>query len=238
MFEKKMLNGEVFNGFPRECVKFFEGLAKNNDKVWFEKYKADFEDCVMAPARSFVAAMGERLSEIAPDVVADPRVNKSIFRIYRDTRFSKDKSPYKTHLGLWFWEGAGPRMENSGFYFHLEPPGLFLGVGVYIFPKHLLEEYRKSVVRPVHGPALVKGLGEVSRKGYEIGKKRYKRTPKGYDPGHENAELLLNDGLHASIETPVPNEFYEPGIIEYCFNRFKDMLPLHHWLVEMTARAK
>lgn len=234
----KMLNREVLNGFPRECVKFFEGLAKNNDKVWFEKHKADFEDYVIAPARAFVVAMGERLNEIAPEIVADPRVNKSIFRIYRDTRFSKDKTLYKTHLGLWFWEGAGPRMENSGFYFHLEPPGLFLGVGVYIFPKHLLEEYRKSVVHPVYGAALVQAINEVSGKGYNVGRKHYKKTPRGFDPGHENAELLLYNGLTAGVELSIPDELYTPGVIEYCFNRFKDMLPLHRWLVEMTARAE
>lgn len=233
-----MPNDKGFKGFPRECVKFFEGLAKNNDKVWFGKHKTDFEDYVMEPARAFVVTMGERLRDIAPDVVADPRTDKSIFRIHRDIRFSRDKTPYKTHLALWFWEGDGPRVDNSGFYFHMEPPSLFLGVGIYIFPKRLQEEYRKSVVHPIHGPALVKVIEEVSRKGYKIGEKRYKRIPKGYEPDHEYAELLLYGGLDASIEMLVPDEFYKPDIVDYCFERFKDMSPLHRWLLEMTARAK
>jgi uncharacterized protein (TIGR02453 family) len=233
-----MPDTQGFNGFPKECVTFFEELTKNNDKVWFEKHKTDFEDYVMEPARAFVVAMGERLREIASDVVADPRVDKSIFRIYRDVRFSKDKTPYKTHLALWFWEGDGPRVDNSGFYFQVDRFTLFLGVGIYIFSRHLLEEYRKSVVHPVHGTSLVKAIKAVSRKGYGIGERHYKRIPKEYDPEHENAELLLHSGLHAGVETPIPDEFYKTDIVGYCFGRFKDMLPLHRWLLEMTGRAK
>ena len=83
----------------------------------------------MTPARLFVGEMGARLKKLSPGVQADPRVDKSIFRIFRDTRFSRDKTPYKTHLGIWFWEGDGPRMECSGFYFHLDPPKLMNGSG-------------------------------------------------------------------------------------------------------------
>jgi uncharacterized protein (TIGR02453 family) len=97
----------------------------------------------MTPARSFVTAMGEKLRKIAPGIVADPRVNKSIFRIYRDTRFSKEKTPFKTNLGIWFWEGDLPRMESFGFYFHVEGKKMMLAAGVYMFQKEQLEAFRK-----------------------------------------------------------------------------------------------
>jgi uncharacterized protein (DUF2461 family) len=79
----------LFTGFPEESTQFFTELKTNNNKAWFDAHKPDFEKYVLAPARDFVVALGERLRELSPDVVADPRVNKSIFRIYRDIRFSK-----------------------------------------------------------------------------------------------------------------------------------------------------
>ena len=99
-----------------------------------------------------------------PGVVADPRTNGagSIFRIYRDTRFSKDKRPYKTYLGILFWQGRGKKMENPGFYFHLEPKGLMLGAGTYTFMKQGLEAFRKAVVHRTRGPALAKAVKKVA----------------------------------------------------------------------------
>ena len=88
------MTASPFTGFPKETLKFFADLAANNNKPWFDLHKPDYEKFVMAPTRDFVVSLGERLRELAPDVVADPRVNKSIFRIYRDIRFSK----YTTQL--------------------------------------------------------------------------------------------------------------------------------------------
>ena len=106
-----------FNGFPKETVKFLKNLAKNHKRDWFNEHKGDFDAYVTEPARGFVDAMGTRLMEIAPGIIAEPRVNGSIFRIYRDTRFSKDKTPYKTHLGIFMWEGEGPKKSLMKFPF-------------------------------------------------------------------------------------------------------------------------
>jgi uncharacterized protein (DUF2461 family) len=86
----------MFRGFPSEALKFFSELAVNNNKPWFDDHRADYDTYVLEPSREFVLAIGERLQELAPKVMADPRVNKSIFRIYRDIRFSK----YVTQLHL------------------------------------------------------------------------------------------------------------------------------------------
>ena len=142
---------DQFAGFDKKTARFFNQLGKNNDKAWFDRHRPDYDNHVMAPARDFVVAMGEKLRAKFKGIQAEPKVNKSIFRINRDTRFSKDKSPYKTHLGLWMWEGDAPRMECSGFYFHFEPPNLLLGVGIYRFSKPLLEAYRHSVDDPKTG---------------------------------------------------------------------------------------
>ena len=237
-----MSQAASFSGFSKETLVFYSELGKHNTKEWFDDHKKNFENFVMGPARAFVVDMGERLREIAPGVISDPRVNKSLFRINRDTRFSKDKTPYKTHLAVWFWEGAKKRMECSGFYFHLEPDRMMIGAGIYLFEKNVLEEYRRSVVHPVHGPKLVQAIEALEGKvkgdggcGLYPGE-RYKRVPRGYDPDHERAELLLNKGLVAGDDGRIPPELYSSALLDYCMARYEKMLPLHRWLVEMTGR--
>jgi uncharacterized protein (TIGR02453 family) len=225
-----------FKGFSKETVKFLKDLAGNNKRDWFNEHKEDFNRYVIEPARGFVDAMGERLMEIAPGIIAEPRVNGSIFRIYRDTRFSKDKTPYKTHLGIFMWEGEGPKMECPGFYFHLEPPNLMLGGGIHIFSKSLLEEYRNSVVHPGHGLALVTAAMKVSEV-CNIGGVHYKKVPRGFDKDHQFAQFLLYNGLTAWVQTPIPEEVYSEKIVDYCFDVFKGMAPLHYWLREMIKRV-
>jgi uncharacterized protein (TIGR02453 family) len=227
----------AFRGFSRDCVQFYQVLARNNDKGWFTANKQVFENAVMNPARDFVYEMGNLLKEISPKVVADPRQDRSIFRHYRDTRFSHDKSPYKTHLVIFWWEGSRTKMECPGYYFHLEPPNLLLGVGIHCFSKPLLEQYRDSVVDSKQGEALAKAVASVQAKGYAIGIRYYKKTPRGYDPGHKNAELLLHNGLTAAFTVPIPEELYSEDILEYCFNRFRDMSPVHGWLLEMIKKV-
>jgi uncharacterized protein (TIGR02453 family) len=227
-----------FNGFPEGCIEFYKNLRANNNKAWFDQHRDDFDSYVMAPAREFVIEMGDMLRRISPGVHAVPKINKSIFKIYRDTRFSRDKIPFKTNLAIWFWEGYRKRMDCSGYYFHLEPDSLMIGVGIYMFSKSLLREYRDSVVHPKYGAALVKAIGEVKRSGdYYIGGRHYKKTPRGYDPDHENSDLLLFNGFYIGTESKIPDELHSAGILDYCFERYRDMSPVHRWLFEMTERA-
>jgi uncharacterized protein (TIGR02453 family) len=226
-----------FDGFPEEAKRFFYALAKNNKKTWFEAHREEFNKFIMEPAKAFTETMGERLTAVAPGLIAEPRVNGSIFRINRDTRFSKDKRPYKTHLGIFMWEGEGPKMECPGFYFHLEPPNLLLGAGIHIFSKPLLEEFRRSVVHPKRGPDLTEALKKVPKR-FNIGGLHYKRTPRGYDPDHRLAELLLYNGLTAWTEGPIPEALNSAALIDHCYEIFRSMVPLHRWLLKMAARAR
>lgn len=228
----------VFIGFTKETIKFFDNLSKNNNKAWFEKNKKDYQQFVKEPSTNFIMDMGDYLRELVPEINAIPKVNKSIFRINRDVRFSKDKSPYKTHLALWFWEGDGKRMESSGFYFHLEAEKLMLGVGVYQFPRHLLDTYRQSVIHKKYGKGLDEAITKVSSlKNYFVGGRHYKKIPRGYDKEHPLAEYLLFNGLHAGYTTTIPEEFYSNKLLDYAFNIFKKLSPIHYWLAEMIKRA-
>jgi uncharacterized protein (TIGR02453 family) len=228
-----------FSGFPRECVKFYRELKANNSKSWFTEHKDEYNEYVLEPARLFVVEMGERLRALSPAIQADPRIDKSIFRIFRDTRFSKDKSPYKTHLGIWFWEGSGDRMECSGFYMHVEPPNLMLAAGLYRFPAHVVDEYRHSVVDGVHGVALEKAVRAVTRNpDCRVGKESFKRVPRGFDPDHKRANYLRHDTLYCWTESRIPKELYSETALDYCFREFRSFLPLHEWLVELIARSE
>jgi len=227
-----------FRGFPREAVQFYSELGKNNNKAWFDEHKSDFNQYVMAPAQDFVFEMGELLKGISPGIIADPRVNKSIFRPYRDTRFSHDKTPYKTHLGIFFWEGKLAKMDCPGYYFHLEPPTFFLAAGMHCFSKRVLETYRDAVVDDELGKKLRKAISAVTKEpGCVVGGKHFKKTPRGYDPGHENAEMLLYNGLYVMTESDIPEELYSAKLLDYCLKRFKDLRPIHQWLVTMIERV-
>ncbi len=229
-----MKDDTAFPGFTKETVRFFTALRRNNNREWFEKNRPVYEAHVMAPARLFVTAMGAKLKTIAPRIVAVPQVNKSIFRINRDTRFSLDPSPYKTNLGIYFWDGSRPKMESAGFYFHLEPPDLMLGGGMYFIPDTLIGRFRKAVVAPKSGPEIGKIVAAIRAvPGFTVEGAHYKRVPAGFDPGHPNAELLKNKGLYAGYETRIPDEFYSAELIDYCLERFEPLLPLHRWLMKL-----
>ncbi len=226
-----------FSGFTRTTVRFFTGLIKNNTKEWFEKNRGIYAKHVMEPAKAFVVAMGERLKTITPRIVAVPKINKSIFRLNRDTRFSLDPSPYKTNLGIYFWEGGPSRMEAPGFYFHFEPPNIMIGGGFYMFPDPVVDRFRRAAVDPKRGRELAKIIASIEKlEGWSIGGQHYKRVPAGFDPHHSNAGLLKHRGLYAGLESKVPEEFFSAALADYCFEGYKPLIPLHRWLVKLARR--
>jgi uncharacterized protein (TIGR02453 family) len=232
-----MLDDFVFAGFPPEALKFFRGLARHNDREWFAAHKGDYEEHVLRPAQAFVVEMGARLRRLSPDIHVDPRTNGSgsIFRIHRDIRFSKDKTPYKTHLGIFFWEGA--RSGGPGYYFHLEPPRLELYVGKYILDKPQLQAWRAAVDDPRRGPALAALLAKATRKGYELGGEGYKRVPAGFAPDHPRAALLRHDSVWLRAAGDLPPELHSRELLAWCFTRWRDLHPLQAWLCEVLPGA-
>ncbi len=222
-----------FNGFSTQLPKFFKMLQKNNTKEWFLAHKDEYETIVKRPCQEFVSSMGVELIKFCPQINAIPKVNKSLFRINRDTRFSHDKSPYKTNLGILFWDGPGKRMESSGFYFHVEDNHLMLGCGMHIFSKPALLAYREAVVDKKSCASLEQAVHIAKKNGYTIGTRHYKRIPRGFEPANDfQAHHLLYNGLTARIELPVPDVLFSPGIINFVMGHFKKMRIIHQWLVE------
>lgn len=226
-----------FEGFPKQTLTFLRGLGNNNDKQWFDEHRSDYDAFYIEPAKAFVSALGESLAKVSPEIEAVPKVNGSIFRINRDVRFSKDKTPYKDHLDLWFWEGVDRKQGSSGLFFRLTARSLIVGVGMHGFPKDLLARYREAVDNEVSGKALVAVQKKLAKAGYPLEGVGYKKVPRGYDADHPRGDLLRHNALHASTTvTPTPAEVHSAKLVGLCRDHFKKMLPLHRWLVSLTQQ--
>ena len=231
----------TFSGFPKESLQFFQSLAANNQREWFEAHKQDYLDYVQVPALAFIADLGMHLQSLSSDLQFDLRANGSgsMMRIYRDIRFSKDKTPYKTNLGIAFWQGKRKKTESPGFYFHMDASGAAIYTGLHTFPESVLPVYRDAVVDEQLGAKLTAAIESVKGSGnYEIGGEHYKRVPSGYNAGHPRSDLLRYNGLYAKSPLIDANTLSSPHLIEVCFGHCRDMMPLHNWLVEVDELAK
>ena len=156
-----------FNGFPNGTLKFLRGIRKNNTKTWFDAHRSDYDNFYVAPAKEFVEAMGAKLSRLAPEIVAEPRINGSIFRINKDVRFSKDKRPYKDHLDFAFWQGE-KKASSSSLFFRVSPDGVFVGAGFHQgCPEHQ-KALRAAVADEKSGQALGTVAKRLRKAGYEL----------------------------------------------------------------------
>ncbi len=176
--------------FTAHTFKFLRDLKANNDRPWFKENKGRFESDLKEPALSFITDFGAPLMKISPRFRADPRpVGGSLFRIYRDVRFSKDKLPYKTHAGLHFRHEAGKTAYTPGFYLHLEPRASFVGVGIWRPDSATLKLIRQAIVDDP--AAWNKAVGtNTFKRVYTVTGEKLKRPPKGFDPEHPLVETL------------------------------------------------
>jgi uncharacterized protein (TIGR02453 family) len=168
---------------------FLRELKQHNEREWFNANKRRYEDDVKEPALAFIADFALRLEAISPHFVADPRpVGGSLFRIHRDTRFSKDKSPYKTHTGIQFRHEQARDVHAPGFYLHLEPGSVFVAAGIWHPDTAALAKIREAI--DSDQKRWTRALRE-SRigEGFELEGDSLKRPPSGYDAAHP----LLDD---------------------------------------------
>jgi uncharacterized protein (TIGR02453 family) len=202
----------TFSGFQKETVGFLQGIRDHNRKAWFDAHREDYERAFLAPAQAFSEALAPRLRKIDPEVVVEPRVNGSIMRINRDIRFSKDKTPYKDHLDLWFWTGERKGWDSSGFFFRLTPDESILGAGIHRFAPPTVARYRTAVLDSRRGGALARLVESLRADGYEVGTESYKKVPAGATPDHSRATLLRHGGLHATWQGEAPRGASRAGV--------------------------
>jgi len=181
--------------FNPRLFRFLRQLRRNNRRAWFLKHKTEYEEFARQPGLRFIADLRLRLREISPWLVADPKlVGGSLFRIYRDVRFSKDKSPYKTHIGMHFQHaGSTEAVHGPGLYLHLEPDGCFLAGGVW-------QPDPRSLARNRDAIAWHPEEWRKAKRGLELGGDTLSRAPRGYPADHPLVEDLKRKDFVASVD--------------------------------------
>jgi uncharacterized protein (TIGR02453 family) len=217
----------TFAGFPEEMVTFFRGLKRNNRREWFQPRKHLFEEHVKQPMVQLVEALNGELAKFAPEYVTEPR--DAIFRIYRDTRFSPDKTPYKTHIAASFARHGGERLCAGGFYFSISNDQVDIAGGIYhpspdimlLIRKHIAENH-EELRRILADNKLQRHLGELH--GDEL-----TRAPKGFDPSHPAIDLIKKKDwvLTATLEPALART---PRLHREIADRFRMMMPLINFL--------
>jgi uncharacterized protein (TIGR02453 family) len=215
--------------FPAETLTFLRELGAHNTKAWFDAHRPRYEAAYVEPAKAFVRAIGPALDELVPGIAAEPRVNGSIFRINRDIRFSKDKTPYKDHLDFWFWEGAR-KTALSGLYLRIAADAVVVGAGAHGFDPARLARYRAALADRPSGRELVTTVAHLEKKGYEVGGETYTRIPRGVSADAGAERLLRHSALfvHAELTVELATD---PVLTATLVRHWRALAPLHRWLV-------
>jgi len=231
-----------FTGFRPEAIQFLVDLAANNERAWFQPRKAEYERLLKEPLEALIAALGERFEKRGIPLRADP--GKSPFRIYRDVRFSKDKSPYKTNLGASFpyvadAADAGDatarshtsEVHSSGGYFHLQPGEIYVGGGIWHPDKPWIDAFRRRVAddpkafhQVVDRKAFRDAFGGLSSDGHSL-----QRMPAGYPADHAEAETLkMKDVVFGRRLSD--HEAMSPHLPDVMADTFEAAMPMFQYL--------
>lgn len=221
--------------FTPATLTFLRGLARNNRKPWFEAHRADYEGAVVAPMRALIEEMDVRFARFAPEIIGDPK--RSMFRIYRDIRFSKDKSPYKTHAACWFYHRDGTHAVGreatgggAGFYLHLAPGSGFTGGGMWMPPREALHNLRDAIAEdPRPFERMVKDRRVTRRFGGLSEEEMLTRVPRGYAPDHPAARWLRFQSF--TLGRPLTDaQALSARLPDLLEADFRLMLPLVRWI--------
>jgi uncharacterized protein (TIGR02453 family) len=230
---------ERFPGFPPEGLRFFRNLARHNNREWFQANKHVFEEKVKSPMIELVEAVNEELLAFAPEHVTDPR--EAIYRIYRDTRFSPDKTPYKTHIAANFPRRGFEKHKAAGYYFGISATEVEIAGGVYMpGPEELLairsflaenyEEFRQVISAKSLRALMGKLTGE-----------QLQRPPKGFAGGHPAEDLLRRKQWYFYVTLP-PELATTPRLLPELVRRFRALGPfielLNRPLLERRRSAR
>ena len=210
----------------------------NNNKEWFQANKRTYEAALLAPAQEYVAALGSRLQELDPAIVFDTRTDGRgvLMRFYRDTRFTKDKSPYKINIAGMFTDGQGKKTTRPAYGFHMGADSMELMAGMFKFSKPQLAAYRDAVADEVSGDELLRILRALGEKGdYHLVGEHYKRVPAGYEADHPRADLLRFAGLYAHPTAIEGQYLTSPALVEVCYDHLSEMAPVYDWLARYVG---
>ena len=205
----------MFRGWQPEAVEFYERLAADNRREFWLEHKPFWQEQVRRPFERLDADVRDGFGPLHH------------FRPNRDVRFSKDKSPYKTHHGA-VTEGEGGAM----YYVHLDAEGLFVATGYYQMARDQLERFRRAIDDDTTGGALVEALEALGvDRELDLDGVGYKRVPKPYAADHPRAELLKHKAFQARWIEPTPATVTEAAFVDHCVERLEACADVHRWLV-------
>jgi uncharacterized protein (TIGR02453 family) len=226
---KRAVASGTFEGFPKDGMRFFHELAAEMTREWFTANKERYETLWARPMAALLGAAAARLAPAyRPLVLGEPKV----MRIHRDVRFSKDKTPYKTHIGG-VVTVAGKKLGEGGtaaLYVHLGLDEELVGVGSYMFDAERLTRWRKEVAGGA-GAELAKIVARLRQAGYQVGgHDDYKKVPRGFDEDHPRAELLKMKGLSGGFPAIPKGLPQKAGFVDWVVEHGKALAPLMKWL--------
>ena len=222
---------DQFTGFNDEFWHFFSDLKQNNNREWFTENKERYKDKVVDPISAFITAIAPRLREISPHYNADPRPNKgSMFRIYRDVRFSKNKLPYKEHAAAQFRHRMGKDAHAPGFYVHLEAGNIRYGGGIWVPPSDALKKIRERIVdKPDKWQSIIEDETLLDQFGGIRGD-ALKRPPRGFDADAPHMADLKRKSFFAMKNISETNMAGSADFVDEVINIFEAATPLMHFI--------
>ena len=227
----------LFSGFSAPALAFLSGLAADNSRSFFEANQDAYKHGLQEPMRELIADIGiGARATISDGLQAEPKVGKSLFRINRDLRFSKDKTPFNPWIDAVFWEGPDPRRSPS-LILRITGDSVITGAGIMGMSDERLQAFRRAVADSETGASLDLLLTELrtANAGLQISEPRWARVPAGYKSDHPRSTLLRCDTLHASLQEPTPATIESSGFVEWLLSRYQRFAPLHQWLVKAVG---
>lgn len=231
-----------FKGFNPEVIKFLEDIKLNNNKKWFDEHYDFYHREILEISRDLVESLGGALQVIAPRVNVVPKVNGSIYRFARDARFSKDKTPYKTHVSFLFWQGMLKRTCCPGFYLAFRPEYIQIGVGINHFTPEYLQAWREQCAQAGKDQQIHRIVQQLKKSGVIVHGEQLKRLPRGFS--HRDANELVNEDLiryksfKCWFQLPLPEQLFSAEFISWCMAYYQQLLPLFSWMVDIMSHFK
>jgi len=227
----------AFQGFPEGGLAFLRALTGHNDRDWFEAHRSAWDEEIVPAMMEWCAALAERLRDVMPRLVFVPRIGGSVYRLNRDIRFSRDKSPYKTHVAALLWEG-GDKHDAPGVYLHISPEEMIMGGGIWIFEQEgRLDRYRKLLQDGRSAARLEAALAHARRSGLKIeAAERLQRPPRPFTPEHPRAELSRYKGLTVGKRVAPGEWLHSREALRRSEAAARAYAPLHAWLRDELCR--
>ncbi|HUP99075.1 MAG TPA: DUF2461 domain-containing protein [Aeromicrobium sp.] len=202
-----------FEGFPEAALDFYDDLEVDNTKSFWQAHKSVYDEAVAAPMKALTAALADEFGEA------------KVFRPYRDVRFAKNKTPYKTHQGAYV-----PTGPSTGYYVEVGAAGVRVGAGFYEAASARLAVIREAMADPAHGAQLEAILAELESDGWQVGGETLKTAPRGYEPNHPRIELLRHKSLTVGRDYGFDAVIHSPALVDRVRDDWRKTTPFLDWV--------